>query len=112
MPEGGAPSFAVEVTDEAYLDLLALPSDGLLERMGRFLKLLATTPFLGRVYDPAYEAKQPPVKCRVLFCGNYGIYYEVNENALTVTILAIEDQRRDPLNRFSRYDYAIEAVSE
>ena len=71
------------------------------------LELLATFPEIGQAYDPAYEAMRPLFACRVLYCEHYGIYYRVDEASRTVTVSAIEDQRRNPLTRFESYEYAV-----
>lgn len=110
MAKENTSSCSIEVTDEAYLDMVGLPNDKLLEDMGRFLSLLQISSFLGQTYSPAYESKKPPVKCRVSYYENYGIYYEINETSGNLTILSIEDQRHNPLNCFSRYEYAVEPL--
>lgn len=111
MPEENEESASYEVllTDEAYLAYVALTSDRVFEHVTHSMELLEASPLLGQVYDPAYEAKRPPFSCRVLFCEHYGIYYLVDESELTIHIVAIEDQRRDPLNRFSSFVYAVES---
>ena len=115
MPENAEEPAAYEIlfADEAYLAYVALPSDRLFDRITHSIKLLECSPLLGRIYDPAYEAKRPPVPCRVLYCEHYGIYYTVDDEARALYILAIEDQRRDPKNRFSSYSsyvYAVESL--
>ena len=70
------------------------------QKVKKMLQLLDTVPEIGRVYDPDYPAAQPPFEMRVTFAGRYGIYYTVEEAEKTVRVLFIEDQRRDPLNRF------------
>lgn len=101
--------FEVLMSDEAYLTFVALPSDRLFEHVAHNIQLLETSPLLSRIYDPAYEAKRPPFECRILYCEHYGIYYVVDDDALTIHVLAIEDQRRNPLNRLSSVVYAIES---
>ena len=60
------------------------------------LDALAIAPGLGMVYDPYYEAARLPFEVRVVYAGNYGIYYDYD-----VYVRFIEDERMDPLNRFS-----------
>lgn len=111
MPKTAQKAIPYEIlfADEAYLAYVDLPSDRIFERITHNIELLEYSPLLGHVYDPAYEAKQPPVPCRVLYCEQYGIYYSVDDETETIYILAIEDQRRDPKNRFSSFVYAIES---
>lgn len=101
--------YGVVLTDEAFSAYAGLPTERLFKRVDHDLGLLEKTPYLGREYDPAYEAARPPFPCRVLYCGHYGIYYRVVEDARTVVVFAIEDQRRNPVERFSSIAY--EAVS-
>ena len=55
----------------------------------------------GSIYDPAYEAARPPVECRVVYAGHYGIYYSIGQDLDSpVVVFSIEDQRRDPSTRF------------
>lgn len=112
MPESkdDAISYEILLTDEAYLAYIALPSERIFDHITHNIGLLASSPLLGQVYDPAYDAKQPPFCCRVLFCEHYGIYYIVDDANLTIHVIAIEDQRRDPLNRFSSFVYAVESL--
>ncbi len=91
----------VFLTDEAYYAYAAIPSDALFEHIGDDMGLLESTPYIGREYGPAYEAMKPPFECRVLFCEHYGIYYSVDDEACAVTIFAVEDQRRNPQDRFA-----------
>lgn len=90
----------VILTDEAFYTFTALHPERLFEHVAHDLSLLETTPFLGREYDPAYEAARPPFACRVMFCEHLGIYYCVNEEERRVVVFAIEDQRRNPTERF------------
>ncbi len=69
-------------------------------RVKKMLLLLDTVPYIGQVYDPDYPASRPPFQMRMVFAGRYGIYYVVDEAEKRVDVLFIEDQRRDPLNRF------------
>lgn len=95
-----AVTWDVIVTDEAFYALAALSSNRLFEHVQHDLTLLETTPRLGRIYDPAYEAALPPFECRVMFCEHLGIYYRAHEEEQRVVVFAIEDQRRNPTERF------------
>lgn len=104
------PEFSVALTDEAFYALAALPTDRLFLHVEQNLELLKTSPYLGREYDPVYEATRPPFPCRVLLCEHYGIYYRVYESDLRITVFAIVDQRRNPMERFDRFDYGIVSI--
>ncbi len=93
--------FEIEITDEALYAYSDIQSESILRRIEALIDMLALYPFYGEEYEPVYEAAQPPVPCRVLFCTHYGIYYHVNETEKLITVIAIESQRRDPLSRFS-----------
>ena len=103
MPADEPPStpYAVELADEAVYAYACIPSPRTYERIGELIGTLGRFPLLGRVYDPLYRAARPPVECRVLYCEHYGIYYHVDEGRRLVTVLAIEDERMDPLGRFA-----------
>lgn len=92
----------VQLADEALVQLIEIPSQGDYARVRTVLRTLETIPLAGSVYDPAYEAAQPPIECRVMYAGHYGIYYTCDEiPTAPVRVLAIEDQRRNPMNRFA-----------
>lgn len=92
--------FEVQLTDEAVYGLADVSPESVYRRVNDALDVLAAFPWYGSVYDPYYEAARPPAPCRVLFIGRYGLYYVIDEEKQTVTVLAIEDERRDPLGRF------------
>ena len=92
--------YDIEFADEAVYAYACIPSDEVYNRMGKLIDTLAVFPYFGQAYHPCYRAAEPPVACRVLFCGRYGIYYHVDDERRVVTVLAIEDERRDPMNRF------------
>lgn len=71
------------------------------KHMGRLIDFLAEHPFYGEEYDPHYPAAMPPVSCRVFFCGRYDIYYHVDDDRRTITVLAIESTSMDSMGRFS-----------
>ncbi len=91
--------FEVQLTDEAVYAYSDIPSQDISSRIGFLLDFLAAHPQYGEEYDPYYETARPPIACRVFFCGKYGVYYHINESERLITVLAIEDQRRNPLNR-------------
>lgn len=96
--------YEVQLTDEAVYGLAEVMPDVVYQRVSEMLSVLATFPRYGEEYDPYNEAARPPVPCRVLFVGRYGIYYTIDEERQKVTVLAIEDSRRDPRNRFKVVD--------
>ena len=94
---------SVAISQLAQEQLAAIPSDALYLQVKDAILRLAQFPGLGRVYDPEYEAARPPMSCRVMYAGRYGVYYtgfDAPGNEPLV-ILAVEDERRDPLRRFS-----------
>ncbi len=93
--------FNIELTDEALYSYSSIRSASICQRIEKLIDFLALHPFYGERYDPSYEAAQPPIDCRVLFCAHYGIYYHVNDRKRLITVLAIESQRKDPLTRFT-----------
>lgn len=92
--------YSIRLTDEAVYALSDIQSEALAERIGSMLGNLSKFPHYGSVYDPAYKSAKPPVACRVFYCGPYGVYYHVDEQNHVVAIIAIEDERRDPMGRF------------
>lgn len=92
--------YEVQLSDEAVYDLADVAPDSAYRRVGAMLEVLADYPYYGEAYDPYYKAALPPVPCRVLFVGRYGVYYTVDDDARTVIVLAIEDSRRNPEGRF------------
>ncbi|BAK45000.1 type II toxin-antitoxin system RelE/ParE family toxin [Eggerthella sp. YY7918] len=104
--------YQVNMTDEAFYAYTALPTDRIFSHVDKNLSLLETTPELGHEYDPAYPAARPPFACRVLYCENYGVYYRIDTDTRTVVVFAIEDQRRNPLGRFSSYEYEVVSLPE
>ncbi len=78
-------------------------SDGAYLQIKDAILRLEDFPLLGRAYDPDYEAARPPMPCRVLYAGRYGVYYMLTDDAPVplLVVLAIEDERRDSMRRFS-----------
>lgn len=98
-----AREYEVILTDEALYGYSDVRPDSVYERISELIKSLARFPYYGQEYDPYYVAAKPDIPCRVFFCGNYGIYYFVDESTKRVTVLSIEDERRNPAFRFSWY---------
>ena len=97
--------YEVLLTPEAEEAYLAVRSKADLTRLDSMLDVLDTVPDIGRAYDPLYEAARPSIEgLRVVYAGHFGIYYVIDEDAGRVVVVAIEDQRRDPLTRFSHLD--------
>ena len=99
--EENAGPFEVLLTDEALFSYSEIASTKIYTRKGFLIDFLALHPYYGEAYDPYYEAAVPPIPSRVFYCSHYGVYYHVNIKARTVAVLAIVDQRRNPLSRFS-----------
>lgn len=97
---GGGCTYRVELTDEAVYALAEITSERIYRRLRDFMGMLERFPFYGQEYDPYYASAFPPITCRVLYCGHVAVYYHVDEEREVVTVLAVEDQRRDPLHRF------------
>ena len=59
-------------------------------------------PHLGSAYDSTYAAARPLFDYSVVYAGNYGIYYTVDDERKEVYIRYVEDQRRDSRKWFIR----------
>ncbi len=94
------PPYAVVLAPTARAALPAITAKSDRAKVRKMLQVLDTVPEIGRVYDPDYPAARTPFEMRVAFAGRYGIYYTIVESEHEVRVLFIEDQRRDPLNRF------------
>lgn len=103
----GTLRYDVLMTDEALYGLADVRPDRVYQRLGELIPALASFPRYGQAYDPYYVAACPPVPCRVFYCGPYGVYYTVDDEGRTVTVLAVEDERRDPRRRFCRDDFGL-----
>lgn len=101
MPGSERPAFSVMMTDEAVYGCADVEPERVFRRVGELMGALSMWPYYGQAYEPAYEAAAPAVPCRVFYCGAYGVYYTVDEERRLVTVLAVEDERRDPTKRFS-----------
>lgn len=94
-------SYEVLLTPEAEQAYTSIASKADLKQLDAMLDVLDTVPGVGRLYDPAYPAARPNIdNLLVVYAGHYGIYYVIREQSKCVHVLAIEDQRRDPLARF------------
>ena len=85
--------FDVVMTDE-------IPSERVYARIGNLIDFLAEHPYFGEECDPYYQAAFLPIDCRVFFCAHYGVCYHVDVERRNISILAIEDHRKNPLSRF------------
>ncbi len=94
------PPYRVILAPTAAAALPTITAKSHRAKVRKMLRVLDTVPEIGRVYDPDYPAARPPFEMRVAYAGRYGIYYTVVEADHEVRVLFIEDQRRDPLNRF------------
>ena len=102
-PDDGADEivpYTVILSDAAKTEYQHISSKHDFAKVRKTLELLDTVPEIGRTYNPEYPAAQPDFEMRVTFAGRYGIYYVVEEGSHEVYVLFIEDQRRNPLNRF------------
>lgn len=99
-PSKSQQHYSVELTDEACYSLADITSKRVVNHVLEVLSLLEGSPFLGRHYDPIYEAAKPDTDCRMLYCEFLGIYYHADEVEHVVIVMAIVDQRRNPLTRF------------
>lgn len=93
-------SYQLRLTQMALRSYTAIP-DSQIGRVDETLDAIGGAPWIGRLYDPAYEAARPPFEVRVAYAGNYGIYYTADEDTQTVIVRFIEDQRMDPTPRFT-----------
>lgn len=92
--------FEVLLTEGASQTYAAIRSNADLMAVNRSISALKTLPYIGRSYDPVYEAAKPPFDLLVAYAGHDGIYYVVEEDLRQVHVYFIEDQRRDPMRRF------------
>ena len=93
--------YEVFMTQEAEEDYKRISRSSRFSRVDMMLDILEGFPGVGRVYDPQYEAADLPDNARVAYADIYGIYYLIDEAKRAVIVLAIEDQRSDPMLRFS-----------
>lgn len=103
------PLYSVFLTKQAKASLPSITAKSHRAKVRKMLQMLDTVPEIGRVYDPDYPATLPPFEVRITHAGRFGIYYAVNEDERNVYVIAIEDQRRNPLNRhFGIYPHEAE----
>lgn len=97
-------SAAVYLSDTARRAVLSIRSRADAAAVARRLRDLEVLPGMGRPYDPEYEAARPDHDVLVAYAGHRGIYYTYDADAGdggTVWVEWVEDQRRDPMGRFS-----------
>ncbi|MBC5585620.1 hypothetical protein H8S61_15650 [Eggerthella sp. NSJ-70] len=99
--ENGPETYEVIISPTALEAISTIASRADRARIDKVLSILDTVPGIGRTYDPVYEAARPKEPVMVAYAGHYSIYYEVSDDRGEVHIYYIEDQRRDPLSRFS-----------
>lgn len=95
-----SPPYEVRLSEAAEIVYRSLLGTSAFAKLKKMIEILDTVPEIGRLYDPDYPAARPDAELRVTYAGRYGIYYTVEEPEKIVRVLFIEDQRRDPLNRF------------
>lgn len=93
--------YEVVLSNDALFVYLNMPFSADADAVDAKLELLARFPYLGRRYDPLYKAARPSFDVFVTLAGHYSIYYEVSEDTRTVSVAYLEDQRRNPANRFT-----------
>lgn len=96
----GQPYF-VEFADDALFVYLHITSVVEVNAIDREMSLLGAFPYAGVRYEPCYPAAVPSEPLRVIYAGHHALYYKVADETKVVTIVYIEDQRRDPANRFT-----------
>lgn len=99
--DDGDRSYEVIVARRALDVIASIGSKADAAAVSRAIDLLDTVPWIGRSYDPLYEAARPDFDLLVVYAGHFGIYYQVDDEGLRVYVLFVEDQRADPLRRFS-----------
>ena len=92
--------YEVLMTREAEEDYRRVSRSSRFSRVDMMLDILEAFPGVGRVYDLQYEVANLPDDARVAYADIYGIYYLIDEAKRAVIVLAIEDQRSDPMLRF------------
>ena len=96
------PSYEAELALDAQATYEGLYPSAQFNSLRKVLTLLSMFPGIGTTYDPQYEAAALPTDARVVYAGKYGIYYVIDEGVQKVFVLAIENQRSNPLTRFSK----------
>lgn len=100
-PEDETPApYTVILSPAAVIEYKDIPTVRDFNKVRKLVELLDILPEIGHIYDPDYPAARTPFEMRVAYAGRYGIYYVIDEPSHEVRVLFIEDQRRDPLNRF------------
>ena len=93
--------YTIEVSSDAKAYLQTLPGT-VLDKAIHSIDLLATTPFLGREYNPEYESATAPVPCRMLTVPRTTaqLFYVIDDKGKRVVIVWAGDARMNPVNRF------------
>lgn len=97
-------SAAVFLSAAAREAVLSIRSRADARAVARRLRDLEEIPGAGRPYDPEYEAARPDHEVLVVYAGHMGIYYTYDARegtGGTVHVEWVEDQRADPMGRFS-----------
>lgn len=80
-----------------------ITSERVFEKVEHTADLLAQYPALGHAYDPRCAAAAPPFPCRCIAVSDtpFTLYYLIDGDAQTVTIISIEWSAGDPAKRFT-----------
>ena len=98
--DAGRPTFEVHMTNEAIYGLAVVVPQDVYDRISFLIGNLRAFPYYGGKYQPYYQAAMPDVATSIFYCGHYGVYYTVDEGRQAVIVLAVEDERMNPLGRF------------
>lgn len=94
------------ITDGAKEFIRAnVSKERVLEKIEDSMGLLAEYPGAGPAYMPSYAAALPPFPCRYFPVSDtpFTLYYVLDEDAETVTVIDIEWSAGDPKKRFNRF---------
>ncbi|WP_172135433.1 hypothetical protein [Adlercreutzia sp. ZJ473] len=96
------PSYSAVYAKSFNDALLALP-DNAYARIEHIVDLLENFPYLGRPYNPTYDAALPPIECMQMLVSKtrYALYYMIDEKAKEIIFFYLGDTRQDPLTMFS-----------
>ena len=96
-------SYSVAFAEATAEYVINLP-DAVYEKVRSSVCLLASNPRMGRVYKPDYDAPKPPIPCRriVVPTTNVELFYHVDDERLTISVLFACDARSDPMRKIWR----------
>lgn len=94
-------SYFVDLADDTLFVYVHITSAAEVNAIDREISLLGAFPYAGVRYEPCYSAAVPSEPLRVIYAGHHALYYKVADETKVVTIVYIEDQRRDPAKRFT-----------